>query len=78
MDWQALMDEDWVWYFLMPGIAAAILALAAWRADRRRIGRSNPDAVGWLPWRDIAFWATLAALLLLGAALRGYLSGDPI
>lgn len=73
MDWQALMDEDWFRYLLVPGIAAFALAIGAWRADRRRMRRSNPDAVGWLPWRDVAFWSTFAAVLLLGAALRGWI-----
>jgi len=74
MDWQALLDEDWVFYFLLPGIAAAVLGIVSWYADRRRMNRSNPDAVGWLPWRDMAFWASFAAVILFGAALRGYLS----
>ncbi|MDE2412839.1 MAG: hypothetical protein KGM18_13795 [Sphingomonadales bacterium] len=66
------MDEDWFWYFLAPGVVAVAVALFAWRADRRRMRRSNPDAVGWLPWRDLAFWSTAAALLLLGAAFRAW------
>lgn len=70
MDWQALMDEDWFWTLLLPAVGAVVLALAAWRADRRRMQRSDPDAVGMLPWRDVAFWSTFAAVLLLGAALR--------
>lgn len=73
MDWQALMDEDWFWYLLVPGTAALVLAIGAWRADRRRMHRSNPDAVGLLPWRDVAFWSTFAAVLLLGAALRAWI-----
>ncbi|MFC0590616.1 hypothetical protein ACFFF7_14485 [Novosphingobium aquiterrae] len=73
MDWQALMDEDWFWYFAMPGLCAAIIAVAAWRADRRRMRRSDPDAVGLLPWRDVAFWSTFFAAILLGAALRAWL-----
>lgn len=74
MDWQALMDEDWVFYFLLPGIAAAMLGIVSWYADRRRMKRSDPDAVGWLPWRDMAFWASFAAVILFGAAFRGYLA----
>jgi hypothetical protein len=73
MDWQALIEEDWFWYFLVPGLGAVALALAAWRADRRRMRRSDPDAVGLLPWRDVAFWSTFAAVLLLGAALRAWI-----
>lgn len=78
MDWQALMDEDWVWYLLMPGLGAATFAIAAWRADRRRMRRSDPDAVGWLPWRDVAFWSTFAAVVLLGFAARAWLRSGVI
>lgn len=77
MDWQATLaewlDTDWIVWFLLPALAAAALALLAWRADRRRMRRSDPDAVGWLPWRDVAFWSTFAAVLLLGGAIRGWL-----
>ncbi|MBS0482213.1 MAG: hypothetical protein JSR96_08665 [Proteobacteria bacterium] len=69
------MDEDWFWYLLVPGVVAVMIALIAWGADRRRMRRSNPDAVGCLPWRDLAFWATFAAVLLLGAAFRAWLKG---
>lgn len=73
MHWQALMDEDWFWTLLVPGLGAMVLALTAWHADRRRMGRADPDAVGWLPWRDLAFWSTFAAVLLLGAAARAWI-----
>ncbi|MDE2436984.1 MAG: hypothetical protein KGM49_12055 [Sphingomonadales bacterium] len=69
------MDEDWFWYALLPGCFALLIALGAWRADRRRMRRADPDAVGWLPWRDVAFWSSFAALLLLGAAFRAWLRG---
>ncbi|WP_296677675.1 hypothetical protein [Novosphingobium sp.] len=74
MDWQALMDEDWVRYLLVPGLGAVALAITAWRSDRRRMMRSDPDAVGWLPWRDIAFWSSFAAVLLLGASFKFWLA----
>ncbi len=76
MDWQALMDEDWVWYFALPGTAALLLAIAGWRADRRRMRRSDPDAVGLLPWRDVTFWSSFAAMLLWFAAIRAWLTMD--
>jgi len=78
MDWQATfgdwLDTDWIVWFLVPAIGAIALALLAWRADRRRMRRSDPDAVGWIAWRDVAFWSTGAAVLLLGAAIRGWLA----
>lgn len=79
MDWQATLadwlDRDWIVWFLLPAIGTAALALFAWRADRRRMRRSDPDAVGWVAWRDLAFWSTFAAVLLLGAAARAWLRG---
>lgn len=72
MDWQARLmqqlDEDWARYLLM-GLGAALLSVLGWYQDRRRKHRSNPDAVPWLPWRDISFWSSFAALILLGAAI---------
>lgn len=79
MDWQGVirdwLDADWVRYFLLPGLAAALLALVAARGERRRKQRSDPDAVPLMPWLALTFWASFAALLLLGVALRGWLSG---
>lgn len=78
MDWQAAishwLNADWVRYLLLPGFAALGLAMLGARAERRRKTRSDPDAVPWLPWRDISFWASFAALLLLGAAAYNALS----
>ena len=62
------LDEDWARYLLM-GLGAALLSVLGWYQDRRRKHRSNPDAVPWLPWRDISFWSSFAALILLGAAI---------
>jgi hypothetical protein len=50
---------------LIAGIAAAVLAAVARLADCRRMGRSDPDAVGFMPWMTVFFWACLAAVLLL-------------
>ncbi|MEQ1498347.1 MAG: hypothetical protein ABL914_06775 [Novosphingobium sp.] len=72
MDWQAdishWLTADWVRYLLLPGIAALILSIIGWRKERARKNRTNPDAVPLLPWRDISFWASFAAILLLIAA----------
>ncbi len=66
------LDEDWVRYLLM-GLGAALLSgLAGWQ-ERRRKHRSDPDKVPWLPWRDLAFWSSFAALLLLVVAFSGWL-----
>ena len=67
MDWQASiaewLDEPWVRSALL-AFALAGLALVAWRGDRRRMTRSNADAVGWMPWRDIDFWSAFLAFLM--------------
>ncbi|MBN8484830.1 MAG: hypothetical protein J0L50_08605 [Sphingomonadales bacterium] len=44
--------------------ALVCLAVVAWRGDRRRMTRSDADAVGVMPWRDIAFWSAFAAFLV--------------
>lgn len=68
------LNHDWVQFWLLPGLAALVLAVWGALADRRRMRRKRPDAVGWIPWRGISFWSSFAALLLLGAALRGWLN----
>ena len=77
MDWQAVirdgLDEDWVRYLLLPGLAALALAIAGWRGERRRKARSDPDAVSWVPWMAVTFWSSFAAMLLLGMALKAWL-----
>ena len=79
MDWQATisgwLDEDWVRYLLLPGLAALSLALAGWRGERRRKARRDPDAVSWVPWLGLTFWSSFAAMLLLGMALKAWLAG---
>ena len=79
MDWQAAIrnawDEEWVRDLLLPGLIALTLTITGWRAERRRKDRSDPDAIPLLPWRDISFWSSFAALMLLGAAFRVWLMG---
>jgi hypothetical protein len=76
MDWQAdlarWLDEDWV-RFLSFALGAIALSVIGWWRDSRRKRRSDPDAVPWMPWRDVAFWASFAALLMLGAAFQAWL-----
>ena len=52
------------------GAMAVALAIIAWLADRRRMRRSDPDAVGFMPWTDVFFWALLFACILLGLAAK--------
>jgi hypothetical protein len=61
--------------FALGGALAAIAAVIAWAGDRRRMRRSDPDAVGFMPWRDVFFWAFLVACLLLGLAAKDWLAG---
>ena len=79
MDWQATirdgLNEDWVRYLLLPGLIALGLAITGARKERRRKHRSDPDAVPLLPWRDISFWSSFAALFLLGFAFKAWLAG---
>lgn len=64
------LDHQWVQLFLLPGLGAAGLALVARWGERRRMRRSDPDAVGFMPWRTVAFFSLFAACVLLGLALR--------
>lgn len=52
--------------------ASAALAILATIADRRRLRRSDPDRVGFMPWTLLTVLATLAAVMLtaLGLTLR--------
>ena len=68
------LDQDWVEWLLLPGLACAALAVIAWLGDRRRLRRSNPDAVGFMPWTAVFFWSVLAAVALLGLAVQSRLS----
>lgn len=58
-------------------VAMAVLALsvlAFWR-DRRRRQRREIDAVGLLPWRDIAALTCFAGLVMLAMAVMGWIRG---
>ncbi len=73
------MNWDWLYTDWAPwaeaSAAALALAVFAWWADRRRMRRSNPDAVGLLPWRDLGFWGMFGAVILALVALRFGLKG---
>lgn len=54
--------------FTATGLGAAAIAALGALADHRRMTRSNPDAVGWVPWRGVSFASTFVALLALSVA----------
>jgi hypothetical protein len=53
------------------GGVAILLAMIAWWADRRRLRRSDPDAVGFMPW-TIYFLAMMIGCVALGLAARDW------
>lgn len=57
------------------GVAALLLAGLAWWGDHRRMRRSQPDAVGFMPWTAVFFWAMLAACIICGLAVKVWLAG---
>ncbi len=59
---------------LVAGGLLALSALAVW-GDRRRRLRRDIDAVGLMPWRDIAAFSSFAGLALLAMAVMGWLKG---
>ncbi len=64
------LDQDWVEWLLLPGLACAALAVIALLGDRRRLRRSNPDAVGFMPWTTVFFWSFAAACVFMVLAAR--------
>ena len=67
------MDFDLDTY-VAAGVVALAVAVLAWFADRRRMRRSDPDAVGFMPWTAVFFWALLAVIALAGLAARAWLT----
>jgi hypothetical protein len=63
------------YHLALGGLAAALLAAIAWAGDHRRRRRRDPDKVGIMPWTPIFFVALLAAIVLLGQAVRSWIAG---
>jgi hypothetical protein len=66
--------DDLPFELFLSGGAAVLIAAVAWLADRRRLRRSDPDAVGFMPWTTLFFWSVFAGVLLLAAAGQIYLA----
>lgn len=57
------------------GLAAALLAVMSRWADMRRLRRADPDAVGFMPWTGIYFFALMVSCIMLGIAVRSWVQG---
>ena len=69
-----LFASDATRFGLWGGGLLLLSALAVW-GDRRRARRSDVDAVGVMPWRDIAALSGFAGLALLAFAATGWIKG---
>lgn len=69
-----LLASDATRYMLAGGALMALSALAM-GGDRRRSRRKHPDAVGFMPWRDIAALSSFAGLALLAFGMVGWIKG---
>jgi len=59
---------------LIAGAVLALSVLALW-GDARRRRRREIDAVGLMPWRDIAALTSIAGFVLLAMAVMGWIRG---
>lgn len=57
------------------GLAAALFAAFSRWADMRRLRRSDPDAVGFMPWTGLYFVALFVACVTLGVAAKAWVAG---
>jgi hypothetical protein len=55
------------------GAGLLLVSLIAVLGDRRRMRRKAIDAVGWMPWRDVAALSLFAGFVLLAVAVTGWL-----
>jgi len=65
-DW---VDSDWLPWAELAG-AALGLAVLSWWAERRRMRRSDPDAVGFMPWGTVFVLALFTVLIAAVFVLR--------
>lgn len=61
----------WTWI----GGAAVLIAAIATVADRRRMRRTDPDAVGFMPWTALFFVSLVVACVAIGLAAREWVAG---
>jgi len=62
-------------FFTLIAGGCLVVAVIAGLGERRRRRRIDPDAVGIMPWRTIAFWAMLVGLCAGAIAIRLWLAG---
>jgi hypothetical protein len=55
------------------GAALLLLSLLAMLGDRRRRRRTDINAVGWVPWRDLSALTAFAGLVLVAMAASGWM-----
>lgn len=67
-----LFASDATRYGFAGGVLLLISVIAV-MGDRRRARRKHPDAVGIIPWRDVAALSTFAGLALMAFAVVGWL-----
>lgn len=66
--------SDATLFGLWGGAFLLLSALSIW-GDRRRAKRRDADAVGLVPWRDIAALSTFIGLALMSFAAVGWIRG---
>ena len=64
--------DDMTFTLLFAALVALAIATTAWFADRRRMRRVDPDAVGFMPWTDLSFWSAFVGFLLIVAATKAW------
>ncbi|OYX92320.1 MAG: hypothetical protein B7Y74_12440, partial [Novosphingobium sp. 35-62-5] len=57
-------------FHLSAGAVALVVALVSVWAERRRLRRTNLDAVGFMPWTVIYLTTFLTAIVFLGLSAR--------
>ena len=55
--------------------ALLFVSLLALLGDRRRRRRTDINAVGWVPWRDLSAVSAFVGLVLLAMAASGWIHG---